>query len=117
MYVWESLFDLYGIRVAGVAPQADACDRLRFQRALLATLPGRSSRSSTGDAGTAEIRGHNDNLSALVYMIEAGLLLLLADQKESTPPIAPPGAAHRRFGRSTGRCVWWRQRRGGLKST
>jgi glutamate 5-kinase len=88
MYVWESLFDLYGIHVGQVLlTRADVRDRLRFLNArdtLTTLLEHRIVPviNENDAVATAEIRvGDNDNLSALVaLLVEADLLLLLTDQ-------------------------------------
>jgi len=89
MYVWESLFDLYGIHVGQVLlTRADMRDRLRFLNArdtLTALLENHIVPviNENDAVATAEIRvGDNDNLSALVsLLLEADLLLMLTDQR------------------------------------
>ena len=88
MYVWESLFDIYDIRVGQLLlTRADVQDRGRFlnaRDALQALLEhGIVPIINENDAvATAEIKvGDNDNLSALAALLaEADLLLLLTDQ-------------------------------------
>ena len=88
MYVWEQLFDLYGIPVGQMLlTRADVTDRARFLNArdLLGALLDRRIVPiiNENDAvATAEIKvGDNDNLSALaVILAEADLLVLLTDQ-------------------------------------
>jgi glutamate 5-kinase len=88
MFVWESLFDIYGIHVGQMLlTRADVEHRLRYLNArdMLQTLleyrivPIINENDAVA---TAEIKvGDNDNLSALVALLaEADLLILLTDQ-------------------------------------
>jgi glutamate 5-kinase len=88
MFVWESLFDIYGIRVGQMLlTRADVEHRLRYLNArdMLQTLleyrivPIINENDAVA---TTEIKvGDNDNLSALVALLaEADLLILLTDQ-------------------------------------
>ena len=87
MFVWESLFDLYGIHVGQMLlTRADVEDRSRYLNArdTLQTLLEHQIIPiiNENDAvATAEIKvGDNDNLSALVALLaEADVLLLLTD--------------------------------------
>lgn len=88
MMIYESLFDIYGLRVGQMLlTRADLKDRDRFLNArdmLHALLEhGIVPIINENDAvATAEIKvGDNDNLSALVVLLaDADLLLLLTDQ-------------------------------------
>jgi glutamate 5-kinase len=88
MHVWESLFEIYGVRVGQLLlTRADVRDRQRFLNArdtLQALIEhGILPIVNENDAvATAEIKvGDNDNLSALVVLLaEADLLILLTDQ-------------------------------------
>ncbi len=85
---WESLFDLFDIRVGQVLmTRADVGHRLSFLNAkdtLLSLLEHRIVPivNENDAVATAEIKvGDNDNLSALVGLVaEVNLLLLLTDQ-------------------------------------
>jgi glutamate 5-kinase len=89
MFVWESLFEIYGIHVGQVLlTRADVKNRLRFLNAkdtLNALLENRIVPvvNENDAVATQEIRvGDNDNLSAFVSLLaEADLLLLLTDQE------------------------------------
>lgn len=89
MNVWESLFDIYNIKVGQILlTRADIQDRQRFLNAR-DTINALLSQNiipiiNENDAvATAEIKvGDNDNLSALVAMLaEAEMLALLTDQR------------------------------------
>ncbi len=88
MFVWESLFEIYGIHVGQMLlTRADVTDRHRFLNArdtLQALLEHRIVPviNENDAVATAEIKvGDNDNLSALaVLLAEADLLVLLTDQ-------------------------------------
>jgi len=88
MFVWESLFDIYGIHVGQMLlTRADVEHRMRYLNArdMLQTLLEHRIVPiiNENDAvATAEIKvGDNDNLSALVTLLaEADLLILLTDQ-------------------------------------
>ena len=88
MFVWESLFDIYGIHVGQMLlTRADVEHRRRFLNArdmLNVLLEHRIVPiiNENDAVATAEIKvGDNDNLSALVVLLaEADLLLLLTDQ-------------------------------------
>ncbi len=85
---WETLFDLFDIRVGQVLmTRTDVAQRLSFLNAkdtLLTLLEHRIVPivNENDAVATAEIKvGDNDNLSALVGLVaEANLLLLLTDQ-------------------------------------
>ncbi|MDX1740376.1 MAG: glutamate 5-kinase [Rhodothermales bacterium] len=85
---WESLFDLFDIRVGQVLmTRSDVSHRLSYLNAkdtLLSLLEHRIVPivNENDAVATAEIRvGDNDNLSALVGLVaEVNLLLLLTDQ-------------------------------------
>lgn len=88
MRTWESLFDLFEIRVGQVLmTRSDVSHRLSFlniKDTLLTLLEHRIIPivNENDAVATAEIRvGDNDNLSALVGLVaEADLLLLLTDK-------------------------------------
>jgi len=88
MFVWESLFDIYGIHVGQMLlTRADVEHRLRYLNArdMLQTLLEYQLVPIVNEndaVATAEIKvGDNDNLSALVALLaEADLLILLTDQ-------------------------------------
>ncbi len=88
MFVWESLFDIYGIHVGQMLlTRDDVRNRQRFLNArdtLHTLLEYRIVPviNENDAVATAEIKvGDNDNLSALaVLLAEADLLLLLTDQ-------------------------------------
>jgi glutamate 5-kinase len=88
MFVWESLFEIYGIHVGQMLlTRADVEDRNRYLNArdtLQALLEYRIVPiiNENDAVATAEIKvGNNDNLSALVALLaEADVLLLLTDQ-------------------------------------
>ncbi len=88
MFVWESLFEIYGIHVGQMLlTRADVTDRHRFLNArdtLQALLEHRIVPviNENDAVATAEIKvGDNDNLSALAALLaEADLLVLLTDQ-------------------------------------
>jgi glutamate 5-kinase len=87
MYVWESLFEIYGIHVGQMLlTRADVEDRDRYlnaRDALQALLEYRIIPiiNENDAVATAEIKvGDNDNLSAVVALLaEADSLLLLTD--------------------------------------
>lgn len=87
MFVWESLFDIYGIHVGQMLlTRADVEDRSRYLNArdTLQTLLEHQIIPiiNENDAvATTEIKvGDNDNLSALVALLaEANVLLILTD--------------------------------------
>jgi glutamate 5-kinase len=87
MFVWESLFDIYGIHVGQMLlTRADVEDRSRYLNArdTLQTLLEHQIIPiiNENDAvATTEIKvGDNDNLSALVALLaEADVLLILTD--------------------------------------
>lgn len=88
MFVWESLFDIYGIHVGQMLlTRADVEHRMRYLNArdmLQMLLEHRIVPiiNENDAVATAEIKvGDNDNLSALVTLLaEADLLILLTDQ-------------------------------------
>ncbi len=100
MAVWDSLFDLYGIRVGQVLlTRTDVRNNLSFLNArdtLQSLLENRIVPivNENDAVATTEIRvGDNDNLSSLVALVaEADLLLILTDQPglfTSDPSIDP----------------------------
>ena len=102
MYIWESLFDIYNIRLGQLLlTRADVQDRQRFlnaQDALQELVKHRIIPiiNENDAVATAEIKvGDNDNLSALASVLaQTELLILLTDQPGlfTADPRTDPGA-------------------------
>lgn len=103
MFIWESFFEIYGVKVGQVLlTRSDIENRHRYLNArdtLLALLEHRIVPviNENDAVATAEIKvGDNDNLSAYVTLLaEADLLVLLTDQPGlfTADPRADPEAS------------------------